>query len=412
MSPKNILIVCWDFPPHNSIGGRRWAKIAKSFLKLGHNLFVIHAAISKNKESNAWISAQDLSKIKRYGVSRHFLVNWLNDYQSKFGFIKIRIAKILLRSLFNGTIFDKAIGIKKGFVNLAEQVILDNKIEMVFVTGTPFNLLYYTAVLKENFKGLKIIADYRDPWLHAQNYGMSNLSSHRMLFEQQKQNYVFEHVDFVTAPNTFLLNEIKDGYTGEQNELAQFLELPHAFDPDDVINETTDERNDQTIKLIYAGTLYLGCDDYLKILNEAIGYLKTKQNNKKVELSFYTFQKEQAFIFENNSDVVKFYGAIGAEVFQIARRSDFILILLSEHNKNYVTSKFYEFLPYKKPYIYIGPEGVVSKKIKEEGLGYCIETKEDLWKIITQANKLTPTAKTIESYSFDAVTKNLLQALG
>jgi hypothetical protein len=408
---QNFLVVCWDFPPNNSIGGRRWAKISKSFLKLGHSVSVIATTPVEYSQKIAWISPEELSKIKLYYCAGNLLERWLNDYNSPLRFFRIRIAKLLLKALYRGTIFDKAIGVQEKFISIAKDVIKKDKINTVFVTGTPFNLLYYTAMLKKDFKNLRIVADYRDPWLEAQNYGMQTLSPARKNFEIKKQNYVFEHVDYVCAPNPVLLQEIKNTYTGSEKRLAEFIELPHAFDPDDVIPETSGDGSRGRIKIIYAGTVYLGIEYYLRFLNEAIAYVKLKDPGLAMELSFYTYQKEQETIFSDNLDVVKFSDSIGDGVFKIARSSDFILILLSEHNKNYVTSKFFEFLPYQKPYLYVGPPGVVSDKIVNEGLGYHLNQKEDLYNVLSLADRLKPSGASIEKYSFDAVTKNLLKVV-
>ncbi|HOZ87745.1 MAG TPA: hypothetical protein PL029_08305 [Bacteroidia bacterium] len=411
MEKQNILVVCWDFPPNNSIGGRRWAKISKSFLKLGHSVSVIATTPIEYSQKSAWISPEDLSKIKLYYCPGNLLERWLNDYNSPLRFFRIRFAKLLLKLLYGGTIFDKAIGVQDKFIAIAREVIKNDKIHTLFVTGTPFNLLYYSALLKKEFQDLRIVADYRDPWLGAQNYGMQTLSPARKNFEIKKQNYVFEHVDYVCAPNPVLLQEIKNTYTGSENRLAEFIELPHAFDPDDVVPARSGEGSSGKIKIIYAGTVYLGIEKYLRFLNEAIAYVKQKGPGLAIELSFYTYQKEQESIFSDNRDLVKFSDSIGDGVFKIARSSDFILILLSEHNKNYVTSKFFEFLPYQKPYLYVGPPGLVSDKIVNEGLGYYLKQKEDLYHVLTSADRLQPSGASIEKYSFDAVTKNLLKVV-
>ncbi|MES2680997.1 MAG: hypothetical protein V4635_13980 [Bacteroidota bacterium] len=411
MEQENILVVCWDFPPNNSIGGRRWAKISKSFLKLGHSVSVIATTPDEYSQKSAWLNQEELSRIKIYYCPGNFLERWLNDYNSPLRFIRIRVAKLLLKFLFGGTIFDKAIGVQEKFISIAKEVIKKDKINTVFVTGTPFNLLYYTALLKKDFPNLKIVADYRDPWIGAQNYGMQTLSPARKNFELKKQNYVFENVDYVCAPNPVLLEEIKNTYAGGKKELAKFIELPHAFDPDDVVPATAAEAGGKKVKIIYAGTVYLGIEKYLRFLNDAISYLKQKDPGLAVDVSFYTYQKEQESIFNGNKDVVKFSDSIGDGVFKIARSSDFILILLSEHNKNYVTSKFFEFLPYQKPYLYVGPPGVVSDKIVNEGLGYYLKQEEDLYNVLSSADRLQPSGASIEKYSFDAVTKNLLKVV-
>jgi len=408
MSIKNVLIVCWEFPPSTAIGGRRWSKIAKSLLKLNLNVSIISSITTQKNEGKAWIEQEYLSKLKLYHLKKHFLVDWLNDYASSWKSLKIRAAKLIISRLYKGTIFDKAIGIESEFLSLAEEVIKSNSIDVVFVTGAPFNLVYYSAKLKKKFPTLKIIADYRDPWINAQNYGMKDLSDRKRQEELCKQNYVFETVDCVTVPNAFLLKEIEETYTGSGKIRAQFVELPHAFDPDDVLTDSLTKKENK-IRIVYAGAMYIGSDDYLKFLNNSINYLKSKSSNQKVEFLFYTNDIGKEKLFKDNSDCVKFFKSINERIFHEIVSADAIMMLLSDHNKNYVTSKFYEFIPYRKPYLYVGPEGYVSQKIRGEQLGYALNKVEDLYEIfiLQQKHKLIPSVN-IEKYTFDVVTAELM----
>ncbi len=412
MDKKNILIICWDFPPNNSIGGRRWAKFAKSLLKQNYNIHVVTHRANTNSKQAFWISDEELGKMKSYYFTNHFLVGWLNDYTSLFRFFKIHTAELLLRIFFKGTIFDKAIGIEKIFLKEVSEIIKQQAISTVFVTGAPFNLLYYTAKLKNIFPDLKIISDYRDPWINAQNYGMQNLSKARKNEELRKQNYVFENVDYITAPNSFLLSEIKETYTGNASKIANFLELPHAFDPDDIIKNNLETKDAGKIRIVYAGTLYIGSERYLTFLNESINHFKSQLNDVKFKIDFYTSELSKTRLFSENLNYIEFHKPVGEKIFNEVIASDFIFIFLSEHNKNYVTSKFFEFLPYKKPYLYIGPEGFVSKKIEQEGLGYHLKTSKDLYNIISDLKRKDIKCKSdIQKYTFDFVTQQFISEI-
>lgn len=409
MTIKNVLIVCWDFPPSKAIGGRRWSKIAKSLLKRQVNVSVISSVEAKKNEGKAWIEQEYLSKLKLYYLKKHLLVDWLNDYTSLWKSIKIRVAKFFLSRVYEGTIFDKAIGIEKEFLNLAEEVIKLNSIDVVFVTGAPFNLAYYAAKLKKKYPSVTVIADYRDPWINAQNYGMRNLSEKKRQEELNKQNYVFETIDAVTAPNQFLLKEIEHTYTGSGKIKAQFIELPHAFDPDDVLNDTPTKR-ENIIRVVYAGAIYIGSEDYLKLLNSSINYLKSKLPGQTIEFLFYSNDAGKESLFKENKDCVVFLKSINEKIFHEIISADAIMMLLADHNKNYVTSKFFEFIPYRKPYLYVGPEGYVSQKICKEKLGYALTKIEDLYEIFVQQQKHKETPSiNIEKYTFDVVTAELMR---
>lgn len=408
----NILIVCWEFPPHHGIGGRRWSKIAKSLVRAGHAVSVISLRSGEASLKKTWIGPEVLSKLKLYTCQASPLVKWLHDYSSPLRFLKIRIAKALLSSLYKGTIYDKAIGVEKQFSKLAREVIVKDKIDLLFVTGAPFNLLYYCAKLRHDFPALKMIADYRDPWLLAQNYGMKGLSAQRMKSEQDKQDLVFEQMDLITAPNPFLLEEIRNTYAGKARRLARFAELPHAFDPDDVVLKETAPRSSSRIRILYGGTMYMDIDPALVLLNKAITACRQSGGLWQPELVFYTNELSKQALFAENADCVRFSGQVGDKIFDEVQSADLVLILLSEHNKNYTTSKFFEFMPYRKPYLYVGPEGFVSEKIERERLGFCIRKPEDLAGILAACkNNAAFAGLSIEKYTFDAVTSNLLKQI-
>ena len=256
-------------------------------------------------------------------------------------------------------------------IALLNEIIELNKIENVIVTGAPFNLIYYAAKIKLVFPKLFVLADYRDPWLNAVNYGMQNLSAKNKLAEQNKQNLVFETIDVITAPNSFLLNEIKATYTGSNLIKANFVELPHAYDEDDfLISDKLKKQNPHTLKIVYAGSVYLGSKGYLEEFINQINTYNSK-NDHLVELEIYTDDYKSLQQFQNTAISIK--PSVGKEIFKVISEADYVLILLAEHNKDFKTTKFYEFLPFQKPYLYIGSLGEVAKNISEDEMGFVIK---------------------------------------
>ena len=75
--------------------------------------------------------------------------------------------------------------------------------------------------------------------------------------------------------------------------------------------------------------------------------------------------------FQNATISIK--PSVGKDIFKIISEADYVLILLAEHNKDFKTTKFYEFLPFQKPYLYIGSLGEVAKNISEDEMGFVIK---------------------------------------
>lgn len=415
MKPGSFLIICFDFPPTHAIGGRRWSKLAKSFVRLGHRVSVISCRPLPGKSTSAsWIGQEYLDQMDIHLVRKPLLVRWLNNYHDPMHRIKIPVAAALMKLFCRGTIFDRATGLERRITSLAKEIIRSRSVSHVFVTGAPFNLLYYAAQLRDAFPGLVIVADYRDPWITAQNYGMRSLSDSRKRCELRKQNFVLNHVDLVTCPNEFLLREIRDSYTGDSPPSARFLELPHAFDPEDVLHTTRlTAHTEPTVRIIYGGTLYLGVEKYLQLLHAAVLYARERLLTVKLKIDVFANEMDEKEKFADDLRGIDFHHSVGEKIFEEAANSDYILILLAQHNKDFVTSKFFEFLPYGKPYLYLGPRGFVSEKIEREGLGYCIWSQEDLYTVLSQHNQLHKKQAPLQlsSYTFDHVASKFLDSL-
>jgi len=102
----------------------------------------------------------------------------------------------------------------------------------------------------------------------------------------------------------------------------------------------------------------------------------------------------------------------------ILHAADVLVVMNAEHNKDYKTTKFFEYLPLKKPLLYIGPEGFVSKSpegfvsksIEEEKTGFVFRPDDSLASIISGLTNYTPT-ENIEKHSFKERTNEVIQLI-
>lgn len=395
---KNILIICWDFPPNSGIGGRRWAKFAKALIRNGHQIQVIKSENLSSTSNSVWTKDIDFEKIHVTEIKINWAVKWLHDYKSKLKAIKIRVAKLYLSIIERGTVFDKAIGVKTELLNKAEEIINRKKIDVVIVTGAPFNLIYYTAFLKKKFPKLKFIVDYRDPWINSVNYGMMHINESRRNEERRKQDFAFANIDIVTAPNKFLLEEIKASSNSKQ--FPKLISVEHFYDLDDIVKlkKREIEKEKENISVIYAGALYSDTDKYLSVLAAGVKQFNSN-SNAKIKLDLFTDHRSNIFKDHGIDEYVRFSNNIGDKIFERLSDYDYILILLSDHNKNFKTTKYYEFLPYKIPYLYVGPMGEVARSIQEDDIGIVVRSKESVSEIYTSSNKTYGGFNEIESYS-------------
>jgi hypothetical protein len=403
---NKVLIICYNFPPNEGIGGRRWAKIAKYLNKEKYKVYALRADKKINLNS-PW--KKDIENIHQYSISIPYPLNKFEKKNSNI--IQKVVYKLSIKFLqltTRGTIYDLAVYSRKRVLNAIDKIVKQHQINTIIATGAPFNLLYYAAIYKKHNPHIKLICDYRDPWLNAYNYGMNNLSPKRKKFEQFKQDFILENADYITAPNSKMLKDIKSQYKGQNQIRAQFYEIQHGFDEDDFSNRfNNQETAREKIKILYGGCLYEGTEPYLKQLNKWLTDLKDTPLYSKLEISFYTNETENKKWFSENEQVVRFYLPIGKEIFTKAKTSDFFMIFLADHNKDFLTTKFFEFLPFKLPYLYFGPRGVVADEIEAGKLGTVVEDAETLKRVLLSPPNVND--RDLSSYTIQHITRRFIK---
>ena len=417
---KKVLLGCHSFPPYSDIGGRRWAKFAKYLAQKGVEVHVI-ACENVSEGVSPWQNDVLSPQIKTYFLPVNYPKVFQFGVKNVFDKIEYRILKTYYQTIQNKRVFDVAFLWEKQFLSKAAEVISTNNIKNIVVTGAPFYLLYYAAKLKNKFPHLNYIADYRDPWLGAVNYGIQDLSGKKLRHEQEIQKYVYQQANYITAPNDFLLHKIIDTI-GRDVDRNKFTSIEHAYDIDDLKPYfTIQERADKDkIKFVYGGTFYLGTEMVLEELSNLLSKLKYNHPYLYSKLSFEFFTPEIRFseLFKEHTEVVKFDKPIGNKIFTKVASADFSMLFLADHNKDYCTTKFFEMMPFKKPYILLGENGFVAEKIKKENLGYFFKSgslEQEFIDFLINYERGGISNKdsnpNISNYSYDKLTDKLLGLL-
>lgn len=416
--PDKFLIACFDFPPNKGIGGRRWAKFAKGLIRSGNTVHVIKADPIGKNELSGWTTDVQIEGLLVHSIPRAYPAI-LSEGPSSLGeklLYRWHIERIKQRE--KGTIYDIAIGWEKIFSEKALEIIEQESITKFIATGAPFNLLYYAAKIKAQLPHIQLLCDFRDPWLNAVNYGMANLNDKRKQAERAKFDFVLKHADVVTAPNLYMLEDIKD--MSAPSAKALLAELPHLFDFDDLApylkTEGTQLRVSEQINIIYAGSVYLGLEKHLEQLGAHLTTLKLEDPAiiHKLNFRFFTTETHVGRFFEGTPEVIEVHPPIGKQVFDEIKQADALMILLAEHNKDFLTTKFFEYLPFKKPLIFVGAYGEAAKFIETNQLGVVVNSVETLscalHAVCSKTLKFNPDID-IKAYSLEARVKLLLDLL-
>jgi len=392
MPDKKVIIACYGFPPNPGIGGRRWAKFAKYLALAGWQVHVIAA-----KPISQVISDWE-KDIQHPNIIQHFLpVNHpkaLSSLPSDSIFKKIlfRWSKWYYSKIQSKRIFDATFLWEKTFTTKLDELIQQHSIHNLITSGAPFYQLFYAAKLKrDKYQNINLITDFRDPWLGATNYGINLLTGKKLAREKEYFKIVCEQSNCLITPTKFLSEMIMHLDKSYHYLLDRFMEFPHSFDMDDItpylVNHSV---NKNKISLVYAGTIYGELEDTFNQLANALDSLKSERSElyQKLNISFYTPPNNVPIQFNNHRKVIQFNLPVGKYIFNIINQSTACIILQSRNNKNFRTTKFFEFISFRKPYILFGAKGFVSEYVERNKLGVFIPNENFYTQFLDTLEKL------------------------
>jgi hypothetical protein len=380
---NHIVLINFDFPPNYGIGGRRWGKFAKELASRQIHVHVIKAK-PKDKRSSHWSKDVQSDYIHVYEFDRKAELNRWSIGVGILDKITYRLALWLNLRKDPGTPYDLAIGTERAIHAHLHAITTTHQVEWIIATGAPFNILFYTANFVLQSSKYKYWADLRDPWLDAVNYGMSELSGTRNQAEYDKASAVLKAATIVSCPTYEALRILEKIGNGAYTH--KLYELRHFYDPAEV-NSKSANVDSEKLTLVYGGDIYPGTEVFLAQVFEDLRKLKRDFPDlyNRMNIRFYSDNISRVNQDFSDLDVVSYDTSIGNGIFDEIAASDWNIILLSDFNRHFFTTKYFEYEPFGKPYMYIGPEGKVAKEIQQEHIGLCwseflAQLKEHGWK--------------------------------
>jgi len=414
-APQHILIVNYDFPPNRGIGGRRWGKLSKQLALQGYIVHVIKADALKDAADSAWTDDVSHPNIHVTSLARKYPAAFSHPKSDIISKLKYRYHKWNLKRKTSGTIYDLSIGWEELLIPTFRKIIHEFQITNVIATGAPWNMLYELCLVKKEFPGIHYLIDFRDPWITATNYGMAGLEPKRKKAEEKKQTFVLEHADVITTPADHITEELFQWSQNHCKNIAKFELLSHFYDENDIsTNEDISKKNNDKITFIYGGDLYLGIDEQLLWLQKQL--LNIRGGNpdlyKRIQIKIYTNTPNTTF---ENIEAVELKPSIGKKIFHEIHKADFCLVMLPNNKKNDLTTKFIEYLAFRKPLIVIASEGSASNFVEKNKIGLRLnDTNNNLENIATRAlSGILPYDNSFDfgAYSLPSVTNNLIKLL-
>ncbi|MFI5211876.1 MAG: glycosyl transferase family 1, partial [Ignavibacteria bacterium] len=168
---KKVLIISYYFPPMGMGGVQRTAKFAKYLHEYGWQPYVL-TVTPKLYLANDNCLLHDVEKagvkIYRTGSKNGNEANGNTDSHKIIKFKKDSNRKFLSNISQTFLIPDSKILWKSKALMLAENIINENKIDIIYATAPPYTDFLIACELKEKF-GIPIVLDYRDSWIDCPN---------------------------------------------------------------------------------------------------------------------------------------------------------------------------------------------------------------------------------------------------
>lgn len=394
MSNKKVLIVSYFFPPYPKVGGRRWAKFAKYLNRDGFDTHILCITYNQDSES-PWNKDVEEYEEKVHRIRKDFIRPYYLKGLPKNLFQKIRwkwslYVELFKKKRFGGIYNEQVVKNARELKSKASELINKYRYNVVIVTGGPFIVPYEITQLKEKFNTVKFIVDIRDPWTAGMK---SKLTPKQLLIELQKEKATYQKADIVTTCSEFIIDDIKSRMP-MSNKL---FHLKHAFDKEDFDIEANLDRkgkNPGVIKMIYAGSLYTGMEKEIGKLIDFVKFLLSQNSIPKVEL--FCFTKDYSNLIRNSGvdQYFKYREIVSPRALSmIMAKTDLILQLRPKSEEgweNFLSSKFYELLYYRKPILYFGPTSTVEHFLENNKLGIWIDSysnNTDFDKVLNDLNK-------------------------
>lgn len=382
---KHIILVNYDFPPNKGIGGRRWGKLAKEFAEQNCIVHVVKADAISDTDKSVWSEDVNNKNIFVHSLPRVYPQILLSQPKSFFEKLQYRKALNFVKKNFKGTTYDISLGWEKHLVPKLNEIVKKHPIEWIFATGAPWDMLRVVAEWKKEHPSIKYWADFRDPWLNARNYGIPFLSPEQMKQEIQKASHVLESATVLSAPALQILEHFSS-----LNLISnkKFFHLKH-FHSEPKLTEQSFGFSSSDITLEYGGEIYLDTETYLEQMAKDLSKLREFDPAlyERLNINFHSNSYAKIKTIFKHHPCVRISDSIGKKIEDRIAEANWCIILLADHNKDFFTTKYFEYQTLGTPYLYVGANGQVLQSIEQENRG---TTWENFFQSLLKNDPLNP----------------------
>jgi len=302
-------------------------------------------------------------KIYRTGTAE---VNWNSHKVVKFKNDSNR--KFLSNLSQTFLIPDSKIFWKNKAVELAEKIISENEIDMIYATAPPYTDFLVACKLKEKYS-IPVVLDYRDSWIDCPNNFYATPFHENM--HKKMETRVLECADKIVTINTRIKELMLLRYPFIKDEDVKVI--PQGFDSEDFMKYENLNLKKDKMRITYSGSFlnYYTPKYFLDGLKKA--FEKRPELKNKIEACFIgTFPEEYINYIEqlNIKEAVNILGYVEhSACIKHLMESDILWMMINKTQRSdlHSTGKLYEYFGTRKPILACVPEGVARQSLENHG---------------------------------------------
>lgn len=364
---KKVLIISYFFPPAYFVGGHRIASWAKYLHKFGVYPIIITRRWNENQAEITDAVIDNTYKHEKFDSHEiYYLPNpiTLRDklhQQKKFGLLR----KVLtLKELFGTYFFLSANKMYAEFYKKAVEIIQNEKIDTLIISGKPFNSFHIGYKLKNRFSHLKWIPDYRDEWTTHALFKLNTASYLRTLEKWFDKKWCSNAI-------YFLATTYESGLKISKVVEKPFQVILNGYDGE--INPNFIPNKSSKIIILYIGTIYAN-QNFEPYLEEAISLYKEgipiQLHWAGIDLNPEQGQRLRKYQKEYPELIIVHPFLSKEELRELYDKCDFLLLISYSNSNNVMPVKLLEYLRENKPiFLWNNNKGVIERVIKETQSG-------------------------------------------
>lgn len=387
---SSFLLICYSYPPYPGTGGRRWAKLSKYLASEGHKIHVINAA--STLPPSVWVEDTIHPNIKVHSIQNKETLNPKGLFPRIFNKILFSLSKIKTK----GNYADQSLWWNGKALDCARSILKHEPIDYLIVSCPPYHPLYEFSSLKKDYPGLKLILDYRDIWIIRQKGKgfFSHLNDRRFEEEREMERRALASADYVFT----VANEMSDAIRELFGHKAIYT-LTNGYDEEDFSDThplPVVYTKPGKINIIFAGSLVVDSNPYAIPFFNALAAIKQKHPELYAKLHFCIFGNVnsaiQRIIDDSVLDCIVIHKPVSSKSLgDLYMKFDYLLLFLIPYYTYAFISKFFDYLPVRKPIISVSDKGRFSEYLEENGLGKNFEINsldENLIALLSRNEKL------------------------